>query len=75
MAAKEAARRLLYDRGEPFVYPADLVLELAPSGGHWVRRLDVPGGSTRPVVAMAYTEGVAIALATSNPRPARVSRS
>ncbi|SIN90006.1 Acyl transferase domain-containing protein [Singulisphaera sp. GP187] len=67
VAAKEATQRLLLDRGEPPVYPADLTIETDPHGGHSIRFLGDPARIDRPVVAMAQTEGVAVALAVLDP--------
>lgn len=65
VAAKEAIQRWLKSRGAPMVFPADMVLELdAQHGERSVRFLGDLSQSHRPLVAMASSERVALALAT-----------
>ncbi len=63
VAAKEAARRLLLNRGEPAIYPADLKLTTGSDGSASLRsRLD-PMRDDLPNVVTATAEGVALAMA------------
>jgi hypothetical protein len=63
VALKEAARRLLLERGEPPMYPADLVASPDLVGG-WVleSRLDTSRFDL-PCVSVGSTDGVALAVA------------
>ncbi len=67
IAAKEAARRLWLDRGHPPVYPADLLVDRDPLGRPSLRSRAEPGRDDLPAVSIAHVEGVAVALACSDP--------
>jgi acyl transferase domain-containing protein len=66
IAAKEAARRLWLEAGGPPVYPADLAVMAGPRG-----RLQLFSLATladpAAAVSIAYSEGVAVALAAADP--------
>jgi acyl transferase domain-containing protein/phosphopantetheinyl transferase len=67
IAAKEAARRLWQADGLPATYPADLAIVKDPSGRPWLVRVQDPDDRSLPAVSIAHTDGVALALAASNP--------
>ncbi|HEV3120718.1 MAG TPA: 4'-phosphopantetheinyl transferase superfamily protein, partial [Isosphaeraceae bacterium] len=67
VAAKEAVRRLWLDRGEPPVYPADLVIEADERGKPRMRFVAEPQGPALPAISIAHTDGVAVALAALDP--------
>ncbi len=67
IAAKEAARRIMLDRGETPVYPADLEIRDTIDGRwHLYSRIDFERNDL-PSVAFAAAEGVAIAIASVDP--------
>src|SRR3954452_15248658 len=66
-AAKEAVRRLWIGRGEPPVYPADLMIDSDPNGRPRLRSLLEPERDDFPAVSIAHTEGVAVAIAALDP--------
>ncbi len=68
VAAKEAVRRVLADRGSEPHYPADLVIVADRYGRPRLRsRLTPEAGEEEASVSIAHTEGVAIALAALSP--------
>ena len=67
IAAKEAARRLLTDRGHPPVYPADLEIQADPDGQVRLHSLREPLRTDLPSVAMAHADGLALAIASVDP--------
>jgi malonyl CoA-acyl carrier protein transacylase/phosphopantetheinyl transferase (holo-ACP synthase) len=67
IAAKEAARRLWLDAGDPPVFPADLSILPDPHGRPVLRSRREPGREEMPAVSIAHTEGVAVAIASSDP--------
>jgi hypothetical protein len=67
IAAKEAVRRLWLARGHAPVFPADLEVQNGPDGRARLRSLHDPEGVGLPVVATAYAEGVAVAIASLDP--------
>jgi phosphopantetheinyl transferase (holo-ACP synthase) len=67
IAAKEAARRLRIDQGQPHEYPADFIVEHDPLGRPSLRsRLDRDSANL-PVISIAHVDGVAVALACAEP--------
>jgi len=67
VAAKEAVRRLWLAQGGPHVYPADLRIGTDAQGRPRFSSLLDPDARSRPAVAVAHAEGVAIALAAADP--------
>jgi malonyl CoA-acyl carrier protein transacylase/phosphopantetheinyl transferase len=68
IAAKEAARRLWIAEGRPAVFPADLSIEPDPRGRPVLHSRLEPNRADMPAVSIAHTEGVAIAIASRDPR-------
>jgi phosphopantetheinyl transferase len=68
IAAKEAARRLWAEQGEPPVYPADLAIEPDSRGRPRLRSLLDPARDDLPAISIAHTEGVALAIAALDPK-------
>lgn len=68
IAAKEAARRLWRDEGRAPTYPADLVVVIDDRGRPTLIRLDDPRDRSLPSISIADAEGVAVAIATRDPR-------
>jgi acyl transferase domain-containing protein len=68
IAAKEAARRLWLAAGGTHIYPADLQVEEGPACLPRLRSLLDPGAEDVPSIAIACTDGVAVALAAHDPR-------
>lgn len=64
VAAKESARRLWLERGLSSVFPADLTIEPDASGHPRIRSLLEPARDDLPAIAIAHTEGVAVAIAS-----------
>ncbi|WP_435010545.1 beta-ketoacyl synthase N-terminal-like domain-containing protein [Tundrisphaera lichenicola] len=68
IAAKEAARRLWQAEGRPPTYPGDLIVEPDSLGRPSLRsRLD-PSRIDLPSISIAHVDGVAVALASLDPR-------
>ena len=68
IAAKEAARRLWQGRGEGGpIYPADLIIEKDPLGRPTLRSRAEPERRDLPPISIAHVDGVAVALAASDP--------
>jgi malonyl CoA-acyl carrier protein transacylase/phosphopantetheinyl transferase len=67
IAAKEAARRFLLDRGGSPIYPADLVVERDPLGRPTLRSRLEPDRDDLPALSIAHVDGVAVALAGLDP--------
>jgi phosphopantetheinyl transferase (holo-ACP synthase) len=67
IAAKEAARRLWLDRGQPPVYPADLLIEPDSLGRPVLRSRPGSGHGELPSLSIAHVDGVAVALASLDP--------
>jgi phosphopantetheinyl transferase len=67
IAAKEAARRLWLARGDQPVFPADLVIEPNAAGRPILRSKERPECDELPSVSLAYTDGVAVGIAASDP--------
>jgi acyl transferase domain-containing protein/phosphopantetheinyl transferase (holo-ACP synthase) len=68
VAAKDAVRTIWTAKGKPPVYPADLVIEPDPRGRPCVRSLLEPERTDLPAVSIAHTTGVAVAIASPDPR-------
>jgi phosphopantetheinyl transferase (holo-ACP synthase) len=67
VAAKDAVRRIWAAQGKPPVYPADLAIEPDARGRPLVRSLLEPERTDLPVIAIAHTTGVAVAIASPDP--------
>jgi phosphopantetheinyl transferase len=67
IAAKEAARRLWNEAGEPATYPADLAIASGDHGRPLLSRLGHPPRETTPAISIAHTDGIAVALAALDP--------
>lgn len=67
VAAKEAARRLWLDEGGPAVYPADLEIINDDRGRPSIRPLADLGLGAMPMISIAHTDEVAVALASADP--------
>jgi len=67
IAAKEAARRLWNEAGEPATYPADLAIVAGEHGRPLLTRLGHHQVETMPAVSIAHTDGIAVALAALDP--------
>ena len=68
IAAKEAARRLWLAEGHSPVFPADLTIDPDAKGRPVLRSRLSPDDEDMPAVSIAHTEGVAVAIASRNPR-------
>jgi hypothetical protein len=70
IAAKEASRRLWRAEGRPPTYPADLAVvpDANRPGGPRLIRVDDPGDRSLPTIAIADADGVAVAIASRDPR-------
>lgn len=66
IAAKEAVRRIWIDQGLDPVYPADLEISPDEHGRPWLRSLVEPDRDSLPLVSIAHTDGVAVALAVTS---------
>jgi acyl transferase domain-containing protein/phosphopantetheinyl transferase (holo-ACP synthase) len=67
IAAKEAARRIWLTRGEPPVFPADLVIEPDAEGRPILRSKAHRERDEILNVSIAYTDGVAVGIAVPDP--------
>jgi hypothetical protein len=67
VAAKECARRLWLERGEPPVFPADLTIEFDVSGRPHIRSLLEPGRDDLSTISIGCADGVAVALGSLDP--------
>ncbi|HKI19673.1 MAG TPA: 4'-phosphopantetheinyl transferase superfamily protein, partial [Isosphaeraceae bacterium] len=67
IAAKEAARRLWQAEGLPATYPADLAIVADGAGRPFLVPVEDPDDRTLPAISIAHADGVALALAASNP--------
>lgn len=67
IAAKEAVRRLWLDQGGAPVYPADLVIEHDSQARPFIRSRLEPNRTEFPDISIAHADGVAVALAASDP--------
>lgn len=67
IAAKEAVRRLWLDQGGASVYPADLVIEHDSQDQPFIRSRLEPNRMDLPNVSITHADGVAVALASSDP--------
>lgn len=67
IAAKEAARRLWLAEGRSPVYPADLTIEPDSRGRPLLRSRIETDRCDLPVVSIAHTEDVAVAIASRDP--------
>jgi len=67
IAAKEAARRLWQIEGLPASYPADLAIVADRARRPALVRVGDPADRSLPAVSIAHADGVAVALAASNP--------
>jgi hypothetical protein len=67
IAAKEAARRLWQAQGRPASYPADLAILGEELGRTRLIRVDRPEDDALPAIAIAHAEGIAVAIAASDP--------
>ena len=68
IAAKEAARRIWLEQGEPACFPADLAVLVGPDGHGQVLGLVRRDRGVPPVVSVACVDGLVVALASANPR-------
>ncbi|MEO6811736.1 MAG: phosphopantetheine-binding protein, partial [Isosphaeraceae bacterium] len=68
IAAKEAVRRLWLDQGGAPVYPADLLIEHDSQDRPFIRSHLEPTRADLPKVSIAHADGVAVALAASDPK-------
>jgi phosphopantetheinyl transferase len=67
IAAKEAARRLWNEAGEPATYPADLAIVADEHGRPLLTRLGHRQVEATPALSIAHTDGIAVALAALDP--------
>ena len=67
IAAKEAARRLWHDAGQPAIYPADLAIVADEHGRPLLTRVGEPALDALPAISIAHADGVAVALAVLDP--------
>jgi acyl transferase domain-containing protein len=67
IAAKEAARRLWQAAGHPATYPADLAVSDPENDSPRLTQLGQASGPSVPAIALAHCDGVALALAASDP--------
>jgi phosphopantetheinyl transferase len=67
IAAKEAARRLWKEAGDPATYPADLAIVAGEHGRPLLTRLGDFQLESTPAISIAHTEGIAVALAAADP--------
>ena len=67
IAAKEAARRLWNDMGQPAIYPADLAIVAGEDGRPLLTRVGEPPHDALPAISIAHADGLAIALAVLDP--------
>ncbi len=67
IAAKEAARRLWQAEGLPATYPADLAIVADPVRRPFLVRVEDPEDRSLPAISIAHADGVALALAASEP--------
>ena len=68
IAAKEAARRLWKEAGDPATYPADLAIVAGEHGRPLLTRLGDRQLESTPAISIAHTEGIAVALAAARSR-------
>ncbi len=67
IAAKEAARRLWQAEGLPATYPADLAIIADRARRPCLVRVQDPDDRSLPAISIAHADGVALALAASEP--------
>src|SRR5262249_26618070 len=67
IAAKEAARRLWKAEGRPATHPADLAFLDSDGGRPRLTHVDRPEDASLAAIAIAHTDGVAVALAAREP--------
>jgi malonyl CoA-acyl carrier protein transacylase/phosphopantetheinyl transferase len=67
IAAKDAVRRLWWQRHGERLFPADIEIETDAHGRPVARRRGATAGETLPAVSLAHTDGLAIGLAAFGP--------
>jgi 4'-phosphopantetheinyl transferase EntD len=67
IAAKEAARRIWNETGQPATYPADLAIVADLGDRPKLTHVGQAGLDSLPAISIAHTDGVAVALAALDP--------
>jgi acyl transferase domain-containing protein/phosphopantetheinyl transferase len=67
IAAKEAARRLGREAGQPPTYPADLAVVVDHRGRPRLIRVEEPDDGSLPSISIAHADGVSVAIAAREP--------